>query len=65
MKILNFNKLSWVDLDPDHIEVTFAGHFDENHAQLERDLNQAGLRAVRRKYDKHKNRTYTIYKKVK
>lgn len=62
LDVLNLNKLDWQPIDKDHIKVLFSGHFDDNYAQLESDLERAGLHAVRRTYDKKINKTTTIYK---
>lgn len=58
------NRVSWRQADLNHIEIDIAGHFDENHAQLERDLNAIGLCAVKRSYNKKQNRTSTTYKRT-
>ncbi len=64
-KALESNKLQWKPLTPECIEIVFIGHFDDNYAQLEQDLNRLGLLAIKRSYDKKNNRTITIYKRVK
>lgn len=64
MDILDKHKLTWEGVDAEHVKVTFHGHFDDNYAQLERELNQAGLHAVKRTYDKKNNKTITVYKRT-
>lgn len=56
--------MNWQPIDNDHIEVKFVGHFDEFHAQAERELFKSGLFAIKRKYDKKKKETTTIYKRA-
>ena len=63
--ILNKVKMSWKVVDSDHVEVIFYGRFDENYAGAERELNDAGLYAVRRTYNKKDHRTTTIYKRTR
>lgn len=57
--------ISWEPVDEDHIRIVFHGHFDDNYAQTERELNSAGLYAVRRTYDKKTRKTTTIYKRTR
>lgn len=63
-KVLDINKLDWKQVDLNHIEITIAGHFDDNYAQLERDLNAIGLCAIKRSYNKKQNKTSTVYKRT-
>ncbi len=64
VEVIQRNKMTWMLLDPLHIQVTFYGHLDENSAIVERDLAKTGAHAIRRTYDKKNNKTTTIYKRA-
>lgn len=62
-KILEAHKVTWEELDEDHIRVCINGYEDEYTARIEYDLFNSGIYAISRKYDKKNNKTYTTYKK--
>lgn len=62
---LKLHKLDWKPIDKYFIEVVFIGHFDDNYAHMEHELNTLGLLAIRRRYDKKANKTITLYKRTK
>lgn len=62
--VLNFNKMTWKQLDKEHLLVIFYGSFDEDYARIENELNRLQMCAVKRTYDKRNNITLTTYKMV-
>ncbi len=62
--VLDRYNVDWKQVDAEHIEVIFHGHFDDNYAGLESAFNKAGLQATRRTYLKDLNKTITIYKRT-
>lgn len=64
LKIIETHKMTWRQVTSELIEVCFNGTLDENTARVEQDLYAAGAYAVRRRYDKKHNKTYTTYKRA-
>lgn len=64
LKIIEHNKMTWRQVTSELIEVCFNGTLDENCVKVERDLFKAGAYAVKRRYDKKLNKTFTIYKRA-
>lgn len=62
--ILDLHKVRYETQDKNHIKVTYLGAYDENWNYLENELNNAGMYAVKRTYDKKNNKTVTIYKRT-
>lgn len=63
LKIIEHNKMTWRQVTSELIEVCFNGSLDENCARVEQDLFNAGAFAVKRRYDKKLNKTFTTYKR--
>lgn len=63
-QLLTNNKVYWEIMGDNHIKTNYVGPYTEYHSNMEQQLFNLGLVAIRRTYDKKNNRISTIYKKT-